>query len=98
MWVLFLSVMIGVIYVIVGIVKKRITSDSLSNVFLVIFAMVSVICGTRLVIITFIQKQFFSDLSNIDLIAYTIFGGLAVTWLAVWELCRKFNELYKPKG
>lgn len=94
MWVLLLSFIAALIYLIIGITKKKITSNSLVDIFSVVFSMASILSGAKLVIITVSKNGLFDELSDLDLIAYTVFGGLAVIWLAVWELYKKFKDLY----
>lgn len=89
------SVLVAVSYCVVGFFKKKLVTQSLTEVFTVIIATASLISGTKLMINTFYKAYVVrteAEVEGTDLF-YTIIGGLAVAWMSIAELIKRFKDL-----
>jgi hypothetical protein len=89
------SILVAFSYCIVGLWKKKLVTHSLTDVFTVIIATASLISGLKLMIITFYKAYVIktdAEIEGTDLF-YTIIGGLAVAWMSIAELVKRFKEL-----
>jgi hypothetical protein len=94
-WVLICSLFTGLAYCVLAIYYKKLHQNSLSDLFVVMLASASIINGFKLSLVTIVKSQairlviLFEDSE----VPYTIMGGIAVVWIAAWELANKFKSL-----
>ena len=97
-----ISLGIAVIYCSVGLIKRKLTNDHLVSVIAVLVSTGSLISGIKLIINTIVKSL--ADDSNKGSLSledtdfyFTIIGGIAVAWLASFELHKRFKELLSEK-
>jgi|GEM_PF-2803699 len=90
-----ISGFVTIVYIINSIWKGKLTRDSLVNVFANFFSVASIMSGFSLVFHTIVRNKIINDPLSLEdsELAYTIIGGFAVVWLALWELIKQFKEI-----
>jgi hypothetical protein len=80
------------IYVLAAIFKSKFQEGTFIQIVAVFLYTASFISGLKLSIDTFhnnMNVQNFED----STFAYTILGGFAVAWIAMWEVIKRFKDL-----
>lgn len=97
-WILLTASIVTLIYIVNSIVVNKLTKDSLVTVIANFLSAASVMGGISLVCHTVMRNKLLNDPVSIDEseLAYTIIGGFAVAWIAVWELVKHFKDLHTP--
>jgi ABC-type Mn2+/Zn2+ transport system permease subunit len=92
-WILTIAGFVTVGYIIISIWKKQLSRDSLVNVFTTFMSAASILSGMKLMYIT-IQTKLIGNPINLEdsETVYTVIGGFAVSWMATWEVIKKFKE------
>lgn len=80
-------------YIITSICKKKLSRDSLVNVFTTFLSAASILGGVKLMYVTIVSKLINNPINLEDSeVVYTVIGGFAVSWMATWEVIKKFKE------
>ncbi|SEW44777.1 hypothetical protein SAMN05428988_5856 [Chitinophaga sp. YR573] len=92
-WLITIAGFVTVGYIVASIWKKKLSRDSLVNVVTTFLSAASILGGIKLMYVTIMSKLINNPINLEDSeLVYTVIGGFAVSWMATWEVIKKFKE------